>query len=216
MFAVMQLTSHTSKSIIWRTTMKSLKISTSLLTIVTLFSSVTAPIYAGMPNFEAVNAIDTCKDINIGSDSRIAKTVSEDSSKTHDIQDVKDTHDVRDTSDSSHKDSEKTSGGGSFIGIGANGSHEETNEDSLKTDRSHKDDNSVKTDSASERAKKDINEQTTSTVRQGKDCDRVIESVSKVDMNKEDNATARHIADRKADVEREKVRAERMKDLLKW
>ncbi|BAZ40326.1 hypothetical protein NIES4101_62870 [Calothrix sp. NIES-4101] len=196
--------------------MKPLKISTSLLTIVTLFTSVTAPIYAGMPNFEAVNAIDTCKDINIGNDSRIVKTVSDDSSKTHDIQDVKDTSDVKDTADSSYKNTEKTSGGGSFLGIGANGSHEESHEGSLKTDRSHKDDNSVKTDSSSERARKEINEQTTSTVRQGKDCDRVIESVSKVDMNKEDNATARHIADQKAEVERQKARTEMMKDLLKW
>lgn len=197
--------------------MKFLKVSSSFLTAVTLFAPVLAPAHAGMPDFSRLaDPTAACKDVNIGNDTHGTKNSSDDTYKSHGIQDIKDTHDVKDTSDASHKDTEKTSGGINLGPIGGNASHEESHEGTLKTDRSRKDENSLKTDDLLEKTRKNTNEESTSTVRQGKDCDRVIDSVAKVDMNKQDNETARYVTDKKAEAEREKAHAEMMKNLLKW
>lgn len=197
--------------------MKFLRVSSSFLTTVTIFTSVIVPAHAGMPDFSRLaDPTAACKDINIGNDTSISRSSSDNSDKTHSSEDLKDIHDVKNTSDASHKDTEKTSGGGSFLGIGANVSHEESHEGTLKTDLSRKDDNSKKTDDSSETTDKKNNEKNTSTVRQGKDCDRVIEAVAKVDMNKQDNETVRYAQDKKAEAEREKARAEMRKNLMNW
>jgi hypothetical protein len=197
--------------------MKFLQVSSSLLTAVTLFTSIIAPAQAGMPDFSKLaDPTAACKDIKVGDNTRIAKKASEETYKKHDMSDTKDSSDAKDTLDSSHKETEKTSGGGSFLGIGGNASHEESNEGTLKTDRSRKDDTSTKTEASLETTRKQDEMESTGTVVAGKDCDRVIESVAKVDMNKEDNATIRYNAEKKLEAEREKARAEMMKDMLKW
>lgn len=171
------------------------------------------------------------------SDERLAS----DQKNIHDIKDTvhvtsssdaKESSDIKDTEETTGKRSGTKSGNLGFAGIKVGGSSQESTENSGKrdnsvkteeaykengsiaTDNSKKGENSHKIDDSERTSQKTVFEQSVSTVRQGKNCDSIVESTSKVEINKQDNETNLQIVEKKLDAEKEKHRLDVFKNFL--
>jgi hypothetical protein len=138
----------------------------------------------------------------------------------------------KDIESSNSKRSESRSGNVGFGPIKAGGSTQESTENTQNRDGSQttdendktnntqnsdikrRGDNSQRTESTEQGSSNNVLEETTSTVRQGKDCDGMGSNITKVQVNRQDNETSLQIVEKKLEAERDKNRLDMLRNVI--